>query len=232
MCGESCEFSSLTFVDIKPSYYHIYTCQKRGENQMTILCLLCIKMRKKVSSIFPVPRLTTTQFPLTPWGWDALPTPSVAWSHVPHPAQPRACIPICGTAPSGRGSPAALRGAVWGQQQLLWKHVPAPQCPCGQRWNHQMKALLPLWMILSRRSKTPQQAEGKTAEERQRLYILVPLTKGIFPCSLKKRIHIFFLPRVLTTTQLSLHVGPWVWDPSGLWLRNSRKCETCNRYMR
>lgn len=23
MCGESCEFLSLTFVDIKPSYYHI-----------------------------------------------------------------------------------------------------------------------------------------------------------------------------------------------------------------
>lgn len=31
MCGESCEFLSLTFVDIRPSYYHIPV-KRRGES--------------------------------------------------------------------------------------------------------------------------------------------------------------------------------------------------------
>lgn len=31
ICGESCEFSSLTFVDIKPSYYHIPV-KREGES--------------------------------------------------------------------------------------------------------------------------------------------------------------------------------------------------------
>lgn len=61
MCGERCEFLSLAFVDIKPSYYHIPV--KRGGNQTRVLCLLCLgeEKRRQLSASFQLEFKSETQ---------------------------------------------------------------------------------------------------------------------------------------------------------------------------
>ena len=54
MCGESCEFSSLTFVDIKPSYYRIPV--KRGEKiRRLFFAFYASKSGKKLVAFFQSP---------------------------------------------------------------------------------------------------------------------------------------------------------------------------------
>lgn len=48
MCGESCEFLSLTFVDIKPSYYHIPV-KRGGQTRPMFSAFYALAKRKGVS---------------------------------------------------------------------------------------------------------------------------------------------------------------------------------------
>ena len=133
---------------------------------MTILCLLCIKKKKIVISVFPVPRLKTSH-PTAPTSPKLdcalhLPAPTMIWS--PHPAQLRASIPICGSESSQRGSPAALRGqcgdsgSVSGStSQLLSAHV-------ARKWNHPDEGSPPHRISPSSHSKT----HGKPRDRQQK----------------------------------------------------------------
>ena len=64
-------------------------------------------------------------------------------------------------------------------------------------------------------------SRGTDSGRKAEALILVLYLKA-FPPALGIRVSTFSLfPRVLPAVQLPLHVDLWVWDPTGLWLRNS-----------
>lgn len=110
-----------------------YTCQKRGEKQTNILCLLCVKKReKKVNSVLPVLRFNRPSHP------PRLGCSPRVWSPVPCPCPAQHPDSRLWLLPSQRGSPEVLRVAVWGQgsfsestSQLLSGPVAKEMGPSG-----------------------------------------------------------------------------------------------------
>ena len=130
-----------------------YTCQKRGENQMTLLCLLCIKKKKKGTSVFLVPRLKIS-YPTAPnslrLDW---PPTTMIWS--PHPAQLGASVPICGSVSSQRGFPTALRGQCGDSGSVSGSMSQLLNARVARKWNRPDEGCPPPpGMTLSNHSKT------------------------------------------------------------------------------
>lgn len=162
ICVESCEFSSLTSVDIKSSYYHIPV--KRGQKiRWLFFAFYALKRRKKLLVFFQSPDWKpATQLPPTSWGWVAPPTPP--WSdHLTlpswEPASPSVALYLLreGLRQHSEGSVGTVAASL-------------EACPSSSvsAWpgngTVQMKAVLRSWMTLSNHSKT----HGKPRDRQQK----------------------------------------------------------------